>query len=127
MAEPLRIVIADDNYLVREGTRRLLEDSGQVTVQAAVGSAPELLDAVRRARPDAVLTDIRMPPAGSAGRGRGRRAPAMEGIDAAHAIKAADPGDRRRDPVPVRRRVLRLRAVPQRHRRAGVPAQGPGR
>ena len=63
MAEPLRIVIADDNYLVREGTRRLLEDSGQVTVQAAVGSAPELLDAVRRARPDAVLTDIRMPAA----------------------------------------------------------------
>ena len=39
MAEPLRIVIADDNYLVREGTRRLLEDSGQVTVLAAVGSA----------------------------------------------------------------------------------------
>ena len=61
MAEPLRVVIADDNYLVREGTRRLLEDSGQVTVQAAVGSAPELLDAVQRARPDAVLTDIRMP------------------------------------------------------------------
>ena len=40
---PLRIVIADDNYLVREGTRRLLEDSGEVTVQAAVGSA-ELID-----------------------------------------------------------------------------------
>ena len=39
----LRIVIADDNYLVREGTRRLLEDSGEVTVLAAVGSAPELL------------------------------------------------------------------------------------
>ena len=63
MAEPLRIVIADDNYLVREGTRRLLEDSGEVMVLAAVGSAPELLDAVRRSRPDAVLTDIRMPPA----------------------------------------------------------------
>jgi DNA-binding NarL/FixJ family response regulator len=90
MAEPLRIVIADDNYLVREGTRRLLEDSGQVTVQAAVGSAPELLDAARRFRPGAVLTDIRMPPAGpDAGRAAG---PAMEGIDAAHAIKAADPG-----------------------------------
>jgi len=43
---PLRIVIADDNYLVREGTRRLLEDSGEVTVEAAVGSAAELLDAV---------------------------------------------------------------------------------
>ena len=88
MAEPLRIVIADDNYLVREGTRRLLEDSGQVTVLAAVGSAAELLDAVRRSRPDAVLTDIRMPPAGGEADVAAR--PAMEGIDAAHAIRAAD-------------------------------------
>ena len=86
MAEPLRIVIADDNYLVREGTRRLLEDSGQVTVQAAVGSAPELIDAVYRAQPDAVLTDIRMPAAGQAA------GPSMEGIDAAHSIKATTPG-----------------------------------
>ena len=38
-----------------------------MTVQAAVGSAPELLDAVRRARPDAVLTDIRMPANPAAG------------------------------------------------------------
>jgi DNA-binding NarL/FixJ family response regulator len=82
----LRIVIADDNYLVREGTRRLLEDSGEVTVQAAVGSAPELLDAVRRCRPDAVLTDIRMPTDSA------DPAPAMEGIDAAHAIKKTAPG-----------------------------------
>jgi DNA-binding NarL/FixJ family response regulator len=89
MSEPLRIVIADDNYLVREGTRRLLEDSGQVTVLAAVGSAAELLDAVRRSRPDAVLTDIRMPAAG--GTGDAAAKPAMEGIDAAHAIRAADP------------------------------------
>jgi DNA-binding NarL/FixJ family response regulator len=89
MTETVRIVIADDNYLVREGTRRLLEDSGEVTVVAAVGSAPELLDAVRRAGPQAVLTDIRMPPPGSAGQHGG--APAMEGIDAAHAIKASDP------------------------------------
>jgi DNA-binding NarL/FixJ family response regulator len=81
-------VIADDNYLVREGTRRLLEDGGQVTVLAAVGSAPELLDAVKRSRPDAVLTDIRMPAGQVADDGAG---PAMEGIDAAHAIKASDP------------------------------------
>ena len=40
MTEHLQIVIADDNYLVREGTRQLLEASGEVTVQAAVGSAP---------------------------------------------------------------------------------------
>jgi len=88
VSDQLRIVIADDNYLVREGTRRLLEDSGEVTVQAAVGSAPELLDAVRRGRPDAVLTDIRMP----ADRAAGGTAPAMEGIDAAHAIKEFAPG-----------------------------------
>lgn len=94
MKEPLRIVIADDNYLVREGTRRLLEDSGQVTVLAAVGSAAELLDAVRRSRPGAVLTDIRMPPMGGGAEAAGGPAmakPAMEGIDAAHAIRAADP------------------------------------
>ena len=88
MSEPLRIVIADDNYLVREGTRKLLEDSGEVSVQAAVGSAPELLDAVRRKAPDAVLTDIRMPLDNGAG---GAAAPAMEGIDAAHAIKETAP------------------------------------
>src|SRR6266700_817794 len=89
MPEPLQVVIADDNYLVREGTRRLLEDAGEVVVLAAVGSAPELLDAVRRCRPDAVLTDIRMPPLGGpATSGAGA---SMEGIEAAHAIRAADP------------------------------------
>ena len=86
---PLRVIIADDNYLVREGTRRLLEDSGQVSVLAAVGSAPDLLDAVERARPQAVLTDIRMPTGGpTAARDA---VPAMEGIDAAHTIKASHP------------------------------------
>ena len=90
MAEPLRLIVADDNYLVREGTRRLLEDSGEVTVLAAVGSAPELLDAARRTRPDAVLSDIRMPPPGLAAPPGGPDLPSMEGIDAAHAIKAAD-------------------------------------
>ena len=81
MADRLRVVIAEDNYLVREGTRRLLEDSGAVDVIAAVGDAEELHDAVGRLRPDAVLTDIRMPPGHH-----------MEGIEAAHAIRAAHPG-----------------------------------
>ena len=80
MPEPLQIVIAEDNYLVREGVRRLLEDSGRVTVLAGVGTAPELLDAVRRLDPEAVLTDIRMPPTHR-----------MEGIEAAHAIRSAHP------------------------------------
>lgn len=79
-AERIRVVIAEDHYLVREGTRRLLEDSGEVDVVAAVGTATELLDAVERMHPDAVVTDIRMPP------GHG-----MEGIEAAHRIRAAHP------------------------------------
>src|SRR5438105_8184717 len=78
MASPLRVVIAEDNYLVREGTRRLLEDSAEVEVVAAVGTASELIDAVERLRPEAVLTDIRMPP--------GHR---TEGIEAAHTIRAS--------------------------------------
>ena len=46
MADQLRVVLAEDNYLVREGTRRLLEDSGEIDVVAAVGNAEELRDAV---------------------------------------------------------------------------------
>lgn len=77
---PLRIVIAEDNFLVREGTRRLLEDSGEVEVIAAVGDGEELVAAVDTLRPDAVLTDIRMPPTHR-----------VEGIDAAHTIRARHP------------------------------------
>jgi len=87
----LRIVMADDNYLVREGARRLLEDSGDIIVEAAVGSAPELLAAVERLRPAAVLTDIRMPAARRDAQAEAGAQPAMEGIDAAHAIRSAYP------------------------------------
>jgi len=80
MPERLRVVIAEDNYLVREGTRRLLEDSGEVEVLASVSNAAELLQAVDALRPDAVLTDIRMPPGHQ-----------VEGIDAAHAIRKKHP------------------------------------
>jgi len=76
----LRVVIAEDNYLVREGTRQLLQASGEVEVVAAVGTAEELLHAVERLRPDAVIADIRMPPGHH-----------MEGIEAAHAIRARYP------------------------------------
>ena len=76
----LRVVIAEDNYLVREGLRRLLEDSGEIDVVASTGNATELLDAVRRLAPHAVLTDIRMPPGHH-----------MEGIEAAREIREAHP------------------------------------
>ena len=80
MPEPLRVAIAEDHYLVREGVRALLEDSGEVQVIATVSTAVELLDAVATLAPDAVLTDIRMPPGHH-----------MEGIDAAHRIRAEHP------------------------------------
>lgn len=80
MTDVLRVVLAEDNYLVREGTRRLLEDSGEVHVAAAVGNAAELLAAVDELAPDAVITDIRMPP--------GHR---TEGIEAARALRLAHP------------------------------------
>jgi DNA-binding NarL/FixJ family response regulator len=76
----LSVVIAEDHYLVREGVRELLESSGEVRVRAAVGDAEGLLEAVERLSPDAVITDIRMPP------GHG-----TEGIEAARRIRADHP------------------------------------
>jgi DNA-binding NarL/FixJ family response regulator len=76
----VKVVIAEDHYLVREGTRRLLESSGEVDVVAAVERTETLLDAVERLHPDAVITDIRMPPTHQ-----------MEGIEAAHEIRSRYP------------------------------------
>src|SRR3984893_12069476 len=59
---PLRLVIAEDNYLVREGVRHLLESVPEVEVIAACSDLPSLESAVIEHRPDVVLTDIRMPP-----------------------------------------------------------------
>ncbi|WP_424528833.1 response regulator transcription factor [Sphaerisporangium viridialbum] len=84
MAEQrVRAVVADDHYLVREGTRQLLEMSGELVVVGAVGTADEMVDAVRRLTPDVVITDIRMP--------GGDWRPGFEGIDAAHHIRAGHP------------------------------------
>ena len=76
----MKVVIAEDHYLVREGTRRLLESSGDVDVVAAVESPVTLLNAVERLHPNAVITDIRMPPTHQ-----------MEGIEAAHEIRSRHP------------------------------------
>lgn len=73
----LRVVVAEDNYLVREGVCRLLEDGDEVTVVADAASAPELLKRTAELRPDAVLTDIRMPPSHG-----------MDGIEAAVRIRS---------------------------------------
>jgi DNA-binding NarL/FixJ family response regulator len=60
MLPGVRIVVAEDNYLLREGIQRLLASVGDLEVVAAAGSYDELLAAVDEHRPDAVITDIRM-------------------------------------------------------------------
>jgi len=57
----LRVVIADDSALLREGLSRLLNESG-VEVASTVADAPALVQAVRNDRPDIAIVDIRMPP-----------------------------------------------------------------
>lgn len=76
----LRLVVADDDFLVREGVRRLLDDGPEVATVGTAASAPELLARVAELRPDVVLTDIRMPPSFS-----------TDGITAARAIRAERP------------------------------------
>jgi DNA-binding NarL/FixJ family response regulator len=61
---PIRVVIADDHYLLREGVRRLLETQPDLEVVAVCSDLDSLLDAVETQRPDVVITDIRMPPSG---------------------------------------------------------------
>ena len=58
---PLRVVVADDSVLLRDGVVRLLMDAG-IDVVAAVGDADALLDAVVEHEPDLCLVDVRMPP-----------------------------------------------------------------
>jgi serine/threonine-protein kinase PknK len=74
-----RIVVADDEVLVREGTVRILIEAGyEVVEQVADGDA--LIDAVERGQPDLVIADIRMPPTHTS-----------EGIDAARMIRRDHP------------------------------------
>ncbi|HEX9999052.1 MAG TPA: response regulator transcription factor [Actinoplanes sp.] len=57
----MRVVIADDAVLLREGLVRLVEENGH-TVVAAVGDGPSLVDAIVEHRPDVSIVDVRMPP-----------------------------------------------------------------
>jgi DNA-binding NarL/FixJ family response regulator len=76
----VKVVIADDSMLVREGLARLLADVG-VDIVATAGDVPQLLHKLTNVSFDAVIVDIRMPPTFT-----------TEGIDAARAIQEAFPG-----------------------------------
>jgi DNA-binding NarL/FixJ family response regulator len=78
---PIRLVLAEDHYLVREGVQRLLETLPDFEVVAACDDLGSLLAAVESERPDVVITDIRMPPSD-----------ADEGIQAAERLRATHPG-----------------------------------
>lgn len=58
----MRVVVAEDSYLIREGLALLLSTQGDVELVASVGSLPDLFGAVDEFVPDAVVTDVRMPP-----------------------------------------------------------------
>jgi DNA-binding NarL/FixJ family response regulator len=60
-ASPLRVVIAEDSALIREGIARLIQESGG-TVVAKVGDGPSFVEAVVAHRPDVSVVDVRMPP-----------------------------------------------------------------
>jgi len=77
---PIRLVLAEDDYLVREGVRRLLETEPEVEVAATCGDLGSLLAAVETERPDVVVTDVRMPPSGT-----------DEGIQAAERLRETNP------------------------------------
>ncbi len=79
-AGPIRVVLAEDSVLLREGLVRLLREAG-TEVLAAVGDGPSLVRAVREHRPDVAVVDVRMPPTHT-----------DEGLRAAAAIRARFPG-----------------------------------
>ncbi|HSL64188.1 MAG TPA: response regulator transcription factor [Gaiellaceae bacterium] len=77
----IRVVLGEDDLIAREGITRLLEDLDGVELVAACADLPSLEDAVERLRPDAVLTDIRMPPTAT-----------DEGIRLARRLRSTHPG-----------------------------------
>jgi DNA-binding NarL/FixJ family response regulator len=78
---PLRIVLADDSYLVREAITHVLDAAPEVEIVATCEDGDALLAAVDAERPDVVLTDIRMPPSGD-----------DEGIAIANRLRETHPG-----------------------------------
>jgi class 3 adenylate cyclase/CheY-like chemotaxis protein len=76
----IRVVLGEDNVLVREGVRALLDSYDDIEVVGVAADAPSLLATAAEHTPDVVVTDIKMPPSFQ-----------LEGIDCAHAIRERHP------------------------------------
>jgi len=76
----IRVVLGEDNVLVREGVRALLDSYDDIEVVGVAADAPSLLATAAEQTPDVVVTDIKMPPSFQ-----------LEGIDCAHAIRERHP------------------------------------
>jgi DNA-binding NarL/FixJ family response regulator len=76
----IRVVLAEDQYLVREGLRRVLESHEEIEIAAVCEDLDSLMAAVAAEDPDVVVTDIRMPPGGR-----------DEGIQAAERLRSTNP------------------------------------
>ena len=80
VAVPIRLVFAEDNYLLREGVTQLIESQPELELAASAVDYPSLMAAIDRETPDVVLTDIRMPPTST-----------DEGIRAAEELRTSHP------------------------------------
>lgn len=76
--EPIRVILAEDHALVREGTRRILEATGDIVVVAEAADGHEAVVAVEQHRPDVAIIDIGMP--------------GINGIEVTRRIKKTHPG-----------------------------------
>src|SRR5262245_56921931 len=77
---PIRVILADDSYIIREGIEGMLADSDEVVVEASCADTDSLLAEVDAREPDVVVTDVRMPPTST-----------DEGIQVAAALRESHP------------------------------------
>ena len=112
----IRVLLAEDNALLRQGLERLIEHDDELELVASVADLPSLQKAVAEHEPDVVVSDIRMPPTKT-----------DEGIQIAAQLRAERPGagvvllSQHADAT------FALRAAGRRRGRARLPAQGAGR
>ena len=112
----IKVVLGEDNYLVREGIERILSTDPELELVASCGDFDELRDAVERLEPDVVLTDIRMPPGET-----------DEGIRLASELRASRPGLGVVVLSQHASSVYAGRALRRRRRRPRLRPQGPDR